>query len=184
MRDPSSRADDVLIRCYRREDVLPLFEAAAESVSEIHPWLPWCHPGYAREESEAWVQRCGSAWREGTEYEFAIVQRSGRFLGGCGLNQIKGDHHVANLGYWVRSSETRHGIATAAVRKLVDFAFRETDLLRLEIVAAVENIASQRVAERADALREGVLHDRLFFHGRSHDAVLYAFVRSHHLKDR
>jgi len=69
MRDPSSRADDVLIRCYRREDVLPLFEAAAESVCEIHPWLPWCHPWYAREESEAWVQRCGSAWGDGAEYK-------------------------------------------------------------------------------------------------------------------
>jgi RimJ/RimL family protein N-acetyltransferase len=71
---------DVLIRPYQRMDVPLLFDAATESVREIFPWLPWCHPGYAREESEAWVQRCGSAWRDGAEYSFAVVERSGRFL--------------------------------------------------------------------------------------------------------
>ncbi len=168
----------LLIRPYQPTDAPLLFEAATESVAEIFPWLPWCHSGYTRAESEEWIERCVETWEDRTEYNFAIVDQSGRFLGGCGLNQIRTDHRFANLGYWVRTSAARRGVASAAVRRLADFAFIETDLLRLEIVAAVENVASQRVAEKAGALREAVLQDRLLLHGKRHDAVLYALLRS------
>ncbi len=174
----TSGVPEIRIRLYQDSDAPLLFEAATESVVQIFPWLPWCHPGYTLEESEQWVRHCAAARREGTEYNFAVLDPQGRFLGGCGLNQLRLDHGVANLGYWIRSSAHGRGIASQAVRLLASFAFRETPLRRLEIVAAVENIASQRVAERAGAVREGILRDRLYFHGRSHDAVLYSLVRA------
>jgi RimJ/RimL family protein N-acetyltransferase len=142
--------------------------------------MPWCHATYSLDESKAWIAHCDAAWNEGTEYNFAIADQADRILGGCGLNQIRVEHRVANLGYWVRTSATRTGVATAAVRKLAQFAFRETDLARLEIVVALDNVASHRVAMKVGALREGVAHDRLYAHGRSHDAVVYALLRSRH----
>src|SRR5262249_23746632 len=116
-------------------------------------------------------------WEEKREYNFAVVDKDGRILGGCGLNQIRPEHRLANLGYWVRTSETGHGVATAAVRELQRFAFTQTNLIRLEIVVAVHNIASQRVAEKSGAIREGRLRARLVLHGKPHDAALYALLR-------
>jgi RimJ/RimL family protein N-acetyltransferase len=80
--------------------------------------------------------------------------------------------------YWVRTSATRRGVATAAVRALTEFAFRETNLVRLEIVVALGNVASHRVAGKVGALREGVAHDRLYAHGQSHHAIISALLRS------
>src|SRR5438132_390407 len=82
--------------------------------------------------------------------------------GGCGINQRIRKDRMANLGYWVRTSATRRGIATAAVRLATEYAFEHTDLLRLEIVVAITNIASRRVAEKVGAVREGIAHDRIF----------------------
>jgi ribosomal-protein-serine acetyltransferase len=169
---------DVLIRPYTPADVPLLVDAAVESINEVFPWLPWCHPGYMASEAETWIEHCAAARGTGTEYNFVVTNGASRFLGGCGLNQLRPDHRIANLGYWIRTSASGHGVATAAVRRLTDFAFGETDLLRLEIVAAADNVASQRVAEKAGALREAVLRDRLLLHGKSHDAVLYSLVRS------
>ena len=174
----TSKTNHITIRPYDNVDDEPLFEAASESINEIFPWLPWCHPGYVMEEASTWIKHCKDAREAGTEYNFVITDDRGAFLGGCGLNQIKRDHRLANLGYWVRTSAACRGVATSAVRELATFAFAETDLLRLEIVAAVDNRASQRVAEKAGAIREGVLRDRLFLHGKSHDAVLFCIVRS------
>ena len=168
----------ISIRPYRADDAPALYEAAVESVNEVFPWLEWCHPGYALEEAEAWTGSRGALFAEGTEYNFVIVDAEGGFLGGCGLNQINRHLRFANLGYWVRSSKAGQGVAPAAARLLAGFAFAETDLVRLEIVCAVGNRRSQRAAEKSGALREGVLHDRLFFHGQPHDAVVYAILRS------
>jgi ribosomal-protein-serine acetyltransferase len=166
------------IRPYELRDVEPLYEAIAESVSEISPWLPWCHAGYSLAESRAWIEHCLAAWSEQAEYNFAIVGPAGRLLGGCGLNQLRREHRIANLGYWVRTSAAGAGVAPAAVRKVAGFAFRETELARLEIVVAVDNARSHRVAAKVGALREGIAHDRLYAYGASRDAVIYALLRS------
>jgi ribosomal-protein-serine acetyltransferase len=48
---------------------------------------------------------------------------------------------------------------------------------RIEILAAVENIASRKAAEKAGAFDEGIPRSRLIIGGRIHDAALFSFVR-------
>lgn len=171
-------ATSINIRCYRPEDADSFFNAARESSAEVFPWLPWCQADYSREAAAAWTASRKELFELGTEFEFAIVDATDRFLGGCGLNQISTANRLANLGYWVRSSVSGRGVATRAVQLLANFAFSETTLERLEIVCAVGNVASQRVAEKAGAQREGVLLGRLFLHDRPQDAVMFAILRS------
>jgi RimJ/RimL family protein N-acetyltransferase len=168
----------VVIRPYRSEDAAALYAAARESIDEVFPWLPWCHPAYSLDEARDWIASRPQARAEGIEYAFAIVDARGRYLGGCGINMINRIHRFANLGYWVRSSEAGRGVAPAAIRQAAAFAFGSTDLVRLEILCAVGNSRSQRAAERAGATREAVLRDRLILHGQPVDAVMYSMVRS------
>jgi RimJ/RimL family protein N-acetyltransferase len=168
----------ITLRRHQIDDAGAFYEAARASVDEVFPWLSWCHPEYTRKEAEQWTGSRGSLLDQGIEYEFAIVGDDGGFLGGCGLNQINTQHLMANLGYWVRTSAAGTGVATAAVKLITEFAFQRTDLVRLEILCATGNKASQRVAEKAGAGREGVLRDRLFVHDRPYDAVVFAMLRS------
>lgn len=167
----------VRIRPYELNDARSVFEAARESLVELRPWMPWCHPDYSMEDSHLWLETQVMAFQQGTAFEFAIVSPDGRYLGGCGLNEISTANQRANLGYWVRSSATRRGVATEAVRLVRDWGFRHTELLRLEIVVAVTNRASQRVAEKAGATLEGTLRSRLLLHGTPHDAAMFSFIR-------
>lgn len=170
--------EQIVVRPHRIEDAAPLRAAVLESVNEIGRWMPWCHAGYSEAEAREWVTASERKFREGSEFELVISNPAGDFLGVCGLNSINEAYRLANLGYWLRTSATGRGFATAAVRQVIEFAFRKTNLARLEIVCAVGNHRSQRVAERVGALREAVLHDRLVLHGQTHDAVLYAVLRS------
>lgn len=168
----------ITIRRYRRSDAGLLLEAARESTEQVFPWLPWCHPSYSLDHCHAWLEHAETTWQRNAEFNFAIVDDNQRFLGGCGLNHISPEHRVANLGYWVRTSATRKGVATTAVGQLEHYAFTETNLARVEIIVAVGNAPSLRVAEKSGALKECIAHDRLFAHGKSHDAVIYALLRS------
>jgi RimJ/RimL family protein N-acetyltransferase len=168
----------ILIRTYHEEDARALYEAARESIAEVSPWLPWCHKNYSIEETREFIASRESASRDGEWYSFGIFEKDGgRFLGGVGINFINRVHQMANLGYWVRTSAAGVGIATRATRLVASFAFEQLGLQRIEIVVAVGNIPSQRVAEKAGAVREGVLRNRLLIRGESQDAVMFSLVK-------
>ena len=165
------------IRLYQPGDAEHLRVAACESVAEVSPWLGWCHPGYSLDEAREWIAAQQELAKQGQAYAFAIW-REGEYLGGCGINQFNRANRFANLGYWVRSSAMGRGVAPAAVRLVAEFAFLETDLIRLEIVCAIGNIRSQRVAEKSGALREGVLRNRLVLPSGPSDAVMFSLLKS------
>ncbi|HEV2708423.1 MAG TPA: GNAT family protein [Pyrinomonadaceae bacterium] len=169
----------VKLRRHRVEEDAPLlYEAVRESIPEISRWLPWCHPGYSIEESREWLAARPAAWDAGTDYAFVIEDaQTGEFLGGGGLSQLKMAVKFANLGYWVRTSRAGRGIATAATLLMARFGFEDVGLERIQIVAAKGNLASQRVAEKAGALREGVLRKSLLVGGQLHDSVLFSLIR-------
>ena len=165
------------IRAYEPGDAEGLWHAVRESVPEVFPWLPWAHAEYSMADAMEWVRSRAQLLAERREFAFAIVAPDGRFLGGCGISRINPIHRLGNLGYWVRTSATGRGVASGAVRQLADFAFRNTELVRLEIVCAVGNRRSQRVAERVGAVREGVLRDHLLLHDQAVDAIVYSLTR-------
>ena len=41
-----------------------LYEAVRESISEVAPWLRWCHQDYALEESRGWIETRAEAWAQ------------------------------------------------------------------------------------------------------------------------
>jgi RimJ/RimL family protein N-acetyltransferase len=167
----------ILIRPYDLADAPALYEAARESVADVNFWLPWCHGAYQVADAESWIASQLAAREQNVSYSFVIADEGGRFLGGCGINQLVLAHRFANLGYWVRTSAAGQGVAPQAVRLLADWAFANTPLERLEIVVAVGNVRSQRVAEKAGAHREGILRSRLIAHGQSPDAVMFSLVK-------
>ena len=171
------RGMTVMIRLYEESDTEVMTEAARESTRDVLPWMPWCHPEYSVSEALQWIRAVRDGHAAGTMHEFAIVDATGQYAGGCGINQISLATGVANLGYWVRSSVAGRGVAPAAVLQLASWAFQHTPLHRLEIVAAAANRRSQRVAEKVGAHRDAVLRKRVLVNGAPSDAVLYSILR-------
>src|SRR5262245_24709985 len=169
----------VTIRRYDTVDVPLLCEAARESSPEASVWLPWCHAHYSMEESLEWILRSCKQWDDRREFHFGIFDsETGAFVGGVGINELKPEHRMGNLGYWVRTTWGCRGIATAAANLAAEFGFEELLLKRIEILVALGNDRSRRVAQKLGATREGVLRERLFINGQMHDAVVFSLIRS------
>jgi ribosomal-protein-serine acetyltransferase len=158
------------------DDATAHCEAVLESLAEAGRWLEWVHEGYGVDESASFIARAIAGHESGEMYEFHIVDGKGTFLGGCGLNRLDTRFLKSNVGYWVRTSAAGRGVATSATRLLASFAFEQLGLQRIEIIAAVDNLASQRVAEKAGAQREGILRNGIRYRGRNIDAVCFSLI--------
>ncbi|MCX6152091.1 MAG: GNAT family protein [Ignavibacteriales bacterium] len=168
---------DIMISRYYLEDVDRLYEAVRESVDEVSIWLPWCHPNYSKQEAVDYINFQMDAWDYGNEFSFKILDRkNGKLIGGVGLNQFIKEHKTVNLGYWIRSGYTGKGIATTAAILCAKFGFDEIGINRIEIIAAVENFASIKVAEKTGARKDCILRNRLLIHDKIYDAVLFSLI--------
>jgi len=169
-------AGGLLLRCYRPEDAAAVWEAAAESAAEVAPYETWCHQGYTLPEAAGYVQGWMEAWGSGEAYYYAVLdQATGGYLGSCGLCPIDWEHGTAGLGFWVRTPATGHGVATTAARLVAGAGF-DLGLHRVQMMIAVDNAPSRRVAEKIGAAYEGTLRRRLVLPAGPTDMAMYALV--------
>ena len=170
---------ELLLRCCRIEDAREHCDAVHESIDELAKWMPWASENYSIEDSLTWLKACSTIWDKGMEYNFTIVNPlTQKIMGWCGLNRIDYQNMIANLGYWIRKRDCNRGVASTAALLLARFGFERLHFNRIEIKVAKDNIASQRVAEKTGAVREGVLRNLINQHGKAIDGVLYSLIPS------
>jgi ribosomal-protein-serine acetyltransferase len=170
-------ANGLLLRPLLAADAAAFTAAVLESVDSIAPWMPWCKPDYSEQDALTWFAHSGSAQETGSAYDCGVFcLDTGDLLGGAGLNSINALNKMCNLGYWVRSSRQRQGIALRCVQALSEHGFSALALQRVEIVVAVGNQASEAVAIKAGAQREGLARKRLYLHGVAHDAHMFSLI--------
>jgi RimJ/RimL family protein N-acetyltransferase len=131
-------------------------------------------PGFA----QAWLEIYEEERRTGTREAFAIVGGDGEFLGLALAPKIDRETRTAELGYVVAPEARGRGVATEALRRLTVWAFEELEMIRLELLISVDNVASKKVAERCGYLREGVLRSAHFKQGRREDTEIWSRLAS------
>ena len=81
---------------------------------------------------------------------------SGELLGSVSLDLFAG-REAAEIGYWVKREARRRGVALGAARLIIDWAFGEVGVERLELLTYPGNAVSQALAARLGFTREGLL---------------------------
>ena len=113
---------------------------------------------------------------EGDRWMWGIVE-DGAIAGMIALNDVlRGALQLANVGYWVARQHNGRGLASAALAEVVEFAFGEAQLHRLEAGTQPDNVASQRVLERNGFTKFGYARKLLLVEGEWRDHVLFERV--------
>jgi RimJ/RimL family protein N-acetyltransferase len=116
-------------------------------------------------------------WERDETYMFYILDvEIDQVVGITFLNRINRMRQFANLGYAVRESRLREGIATKAAKLTASYGFEKLGLQRIEIVICPDNLPSLKVAEKLGAVREGVLRNGMRLHGIPCNAYLYSLI--------
>jgi RimJ/RimL family protein N-acetyltransferase len=135
-------------------------------------------PHRAVTETVAFLRTCEDAWRDDLGWSWVIEARDdGRLLG---MIDLRRDGSRREIGYVLARPEWGRGYMTEALRAVLAAAFADPTVWRVWAGADIENLASQRVMEKAGMTREGVFRRFGRHPNRSpdpRDAVIYAKVR-------
>lgn len=106
------------------------------------------------------------------------IEINGKAVGSVGIHQLD-DIQIKNaeIGYWLSETYWGHGIATAAVQRMVPLAFEQLDIDRIFGRTFGTNIGSQRVLEKAGFTFEARFHQTIFKNGIYEDEIFYGVRR-------
>ena len=165
----------VTLRPWRPGDAPAVFEACQDP--EIPRFISVLPQPYTLDDARWFVTHSAEESATGPSAHFAIVDpATDRLLGAISRHGLAG--HRAMFGYWLARGARGRGVATRALRLIVDWTMATTSIIRFELYTDVDNERSGRVALRAGFEPEGVRRAwSLDRDGRPIDAAFYIRIR-------
>ncbi|MGB3737248.1 MAG: GNAT family protein [Ilumatobacter sp.] len=130
-------------------------------------------------DKSAFASRCLQRDRDratGTAFQFGLFI-DGRVAGEVNLNNvIRGAMQSCTVGYWVDQDHAGHGYTVEGVALVMQFAFEQLGLHRVEICIVPRNHRSRRIMEKLGIREEGVAQRFLEINGTWEDHVRYGMT--------
>ena len=169
-------AERVVLRRFTHNDDAALFEMFS------HPEVMryWSTPPFTEmAQAEKRIEEALGHYAADTAYPLAVVRSDdGRVIGNCTLWNFHRQNRRAEVGYALARPYWGHGYMHEAMGAMVDFAFREMQLHRLEADIDPRNAASAKTLERLGFQKEGLLRERWIVGDEVSDSALYGLLAS------
>lgn len=145
--------DDVRVRAIEPSDV-PALVAACQDPEIVH-WTQ-VPEGYGEEDAVRFLVESLRGQVVGDRANLVAVDADDRLLASVGFPRLDLTNRVGEVGYWAAPEARGRGVTTTAVELVTAWSFDALELERVEIIASVNNPASNRVAEKAGFEHESV----------------------------
>ncbi len=169
---------NLVLERLKDSDSESIYQAVVSSKKEISPWLNWLDSSYNKQSCDDFIRLQKINWESNLEYTYSIKDPSNQIMGMIGLHIFDLQNDVASIGYWMNTEYTGKGLCTEALMLLVENSLIPLNLIRIELVIAISNIASQKVARKAGATYEAEIKNRLRLNGSPISAQIYSFCPS------
>ncbi len=152
-----------------------LFALTDENREYLREWLVWVDNIESVSDTRRYIRSAVQQCNDDKGFQAGIWFR-GNLAGIIGYQNLDWLNRSAAVGYWVGAAFQGNGLATNACGALVDWAFREWRLNRVEVRCAVENYRSRAIPERLGFTQEGIAHQAEWLYDGFVDLVIYGVL--------
>lgn len=121
------------------------------------------------------IARQHKEWKEGRAYSFLITDRqTNEIIGGININHVcRGAAQSGSLGYWIDEKRQGQGFTAESLRLVIDFAFDQIGLYRLNAACLPHNTRSINLLSKAGFAEEGFARNYIQINGKWEDHKLF-----------
>lgn len=166
---------EISLRTFRDSDAPFVVIGAGDA--ETQKWLPLPNP-YTLDDARWFIQEfVRDAITKGTGVVFAL-EHNQTFLGCIDVKHVDWLNGICEIGYWTMPGYRGRGYMPQALEMLSRWVLAEQGFSRVEVRVATENFPSQRVAEKAGFIREGIARMAGRVHSGRVDLIIYSRIGS------
>jgi ribosomal-protein-serine acetyltransferase len=144
--------------------------------THLREWLPWVDQMQTVAHFTYYINDTKRRAADKTDLGYAIIIDK-NIVGRIGLHHINYQNKIGEIGYWLADGQQGKGIITKCCIAIINYAFTELGLNRIEIKCGIGNHKSRAIAEKLQFKREGILRKAELLNGKFIDLYLYSMLK-------
>jgi ribosomal-protein-alanine N-acetyltransferase len=141
--------------------VIPFYGVRYESFEDVKTQMDWYEKSY----------------NDGTGGPWKIIDKiSGEKIGVVAYYKFDPHHRKAEVGFWIFPQYWNKGIATEALKAVIDYCQKQKNIHRLEAFVEEGNVASMKVLDKLGFEHEGTYKECEFKNGKFIDLRIYGLI--------
>lgn len=163
------------LRRITKKDAADMYEYAKNP--DVSKYLTWsAHESLSY--TSGYIRFLQKKYRKGEFFDWGVeIKDTGKFIGTCGFTYIDFQNKKAEIGYVLNPKYHNCGYATECVSRVIEYAFEDLGLHRIEARIMDGNIASERVIKKSGFSEEGTAADEMFIKNAYKTIHHYALIR-------
>jgi ribosomal-protein-serine acetyltransferase len=167
--------DGVYVKLLEERHADEVFAVVERERTYLREWLPWVDLTTEIEHTANFIRTSLEQFASNDGFS-AGFWSGNEFIGGIGTHKIDWLYRRVEIGYWIAQGFQGRGIVTDASRAVIDHAFEEWQLNRVEIHCAAGNEKSCAIPKRLGFQWEGLLREAQLLNGEYQDIHVYAML--------
>jgi ribosomal-protein-serine acetyltransferase len=143
----------------------------------LREWLPWVDNMRSIENFKNYVLKCKKESERGTDFGYVVIHNN-VVAGRIGIHNIDQQNKIASIGYWLAEDFAGKGIITKSCKAVIDYAFDELGLNRIEIKCGTGNFKSKAVPMRLHFKEEGIVRQGEFVNNKFIDLFVFSMLKN------
>ncbi len=165
---------EILLRIVEQEDAELIFKTIDNERNYLKEWLPFVEETHDISYTKTFIDHAIAA--ESHDLTFTISYQN-QFVGIIGLKDTDMGNQKTEIGYWISEKFQHKGIITLSCKSLINYAFDEINIHRIQLKVATNNLKSQAVAARLGFIFEGIERDGELHSSGFVDLKVYSLLK-------
>lgn len=166
---------DIELRLLELKHTQDLFRLTDQNRVYLQQWLPWLDQTTEIQHSFDFIKHTQAQFANQSAAVLGIWDQD-QLVGVIGHNKIDWANRITYLGYWLSQDANGRGIMTASCQALINHAFQELKLNRIEIRCATQNHKSCAIPKRLGFTHDGIIRDAEWLYNQYVDHHIWSML--------
>lgn len=173
---------EVKLREIQLSDAPEIFTIIENGREYLREWLPFIDITKKVEDTEAFIRFVKS---KASEHDSVyVIISDDKIVGVISYKGTDNVNHKTEIGYWLAQDHQGKGLVTQACRILIENAFENLGINRVQLKVGVNNSKSAAIPKRLNFKIEGIERDGEFLNGRYINLEVYSLLKQDWISDK
>ena len=176
-------SNDLWLELVSPYSVEAVFKLVEENRKYLSQYLTWVEKTISSAQVLENTKRALISFLEKKSIDYLVITNE-EIIGRISIWLIDEGTSTYEIGYWIIESKTNLGIISSCVREVIDIGIEYLNAEKYEIACIVENIGSNRVAQKNGFKLEGIKRNAIKVNNKVYNMNQYGLLREECKKHR